>query len=202
VGGRVPHKLFNPDTFRRGLFNLRTRRFGRVAELLVQRLIQAAAARSLFHDLYDDAMQHRIEVKFCTVNSASEEPITLTNLLKAVEDAGHERAVPFSDWHNYIFDANVQQIKRVEFDVLYYGLFFSDVIVVFKMTSEQLKTQSEILASGRANQYVNIYFSDRQHKGNIGEGQFHINNQTLAIHLQHFHYLTISYADFIALLRS
>ncbi len=159
-------------------------------------------ARSLFHDLYDDALHHRIEVKFCTVNNESDEPVTMANLLRAVEDAGRERAVPFSNWRGYAFDANIQQIKRVEFDVLYYGLFFADVIVIFKLTSAQLKTQAEISAEGSGHDYVNISFSDRQHKGNIGEGQFHINNRTLDIHLTHFHYRTIPYADFLALLTS
>jgi hypothetical protein len=147
-------QVVDPHTFRRGLFNLRTRRFGRVAELLVQRLVQATAARSLFHDLYDDALHHRIEVKFSTVNSGSDEPITLANLLRAVEDAGRERAVPFSNWRAYTFDANIHQIKRAEFDVLYYGLFFEDSIVIFKMTSAELKTQAEITAAGTGVNFV------------------------------------------------
>ncbi|MGH7836790.1 MAG: hypothetical protein ACREQC_03070, partial [Candidatus Binataceae bacterium] len=137
----------DPEAFRRGLFNLRTRRFGLVAELLIKRLINAQAARSQFHDLYDDSQKHRIEVKFCTVNRESEEEITLANLLQAIQEAGEHRAVPFKDWKVYTFDANIQQVKRSEFDVPYYGLFFSDAIVIFKMKSDRIKTSEEILAA-------------------------------------------------------
>ena len=188
----------DPLMFRRGLFNMRTRRFGRVAELLVERLTNAAAARNQFHDLYDNKLNHRIEVKFCTVNAEHEERITIDNLLNVVEAAGKERAVQFGNWRSYRFDANIQQIKRSEFDILYYGLFFAEAIVMFKAASDQIKTQSEIVG-GRLDA-VPIFFSDKQHKGNVGEGQFHINQNTLEIHLNNFHYKTISYSDFLSLI--
>ncbi len=178
----------DPLVFRRGLFNLRTRRFGTAAELLIQKLLGAAKARSLFHDLYDDQENHRIEVKFSTVNTSSEAPITLENILSAIEQAGLERAVPFDNWRAFNFDCNIQQIKTVEFDILYYGLFFSDVIVIFKIDSATISIDRR------------IFFSNKQHKGNLGEGQFHINNNTLAHHLKTYHYKTITYADFLALL--
>lgn len=178
----------DPVIFRRGIFNLRTRRFGTAAELLIQKLLGAAKARSLFHDLYDDERNHRIEVKFSTVNSSSDAPISLTNLLSAIEQAGLERAVPFDHWRDYIFDCNIQQVKIAEFDILYYGLFFSDVIVIFKIVTDKIPVDR------------NIFFSNKQHKGNVGEGQFHINNNTLAHHLKTYHYKTITYADFLALL--
>ena len=171
----------DPVVFRRGLFNLRTRRFGTAAELLIQKLLGASKARSLFHDLYDDEKNHRIEVKFSTVNTSSDEPINIGNLLSAITQAGLERAVPFDDWRSYRFDCNIQQIKMVEFEILYYGLFFSDVIAIFKI-------DTAIIPKDR-----NIFFSNKQHKGNIGERQFHINNMTLDHHLKTYLYKIISY---------
>ena len=47
---------------------------------------------------------------------------------------------------------------------------------------------------------VGIYYSDFQHKGNIGEGQFHINRQTLQIHLDYYHHKTLSYEELYELL--
>ena len=178
----------DPDVFRRGIFNLRTRRFGTAAELLVQKLLGAAKGRSQFHDLYDDKMNHRIEVKFSTVNTSSDEPINLGNLLIAIEKAGLERAVPFASWKQFRFDCNIQQVKIAEFDILYYGLFFSDVITIFKIDTDQIPKDRL------------IFFSNKQHKGNVGEGQFHINNATLEHHLSHYHYKTITYLDFLSLL--
>ena len=178
----------DPEVFRRGIFNLRTRRFGTAAELLIQRLLGANKGRTQFHDLYDDRNSHRIEVKFSTVNTSSDEPINLANLLAAIEKAGLERAVPYSSWKNFKFDCNIQQVKIVEFDVLYYGLFFSDVIVIFRI-------DTDVIPNDRA-----IFFSNKQHKGNVGEGQFHINNTTLPHHLKTYLYKVIGYEDFLDLL--
>jgi hypothetical protein len=178
----------DPVVFQRGIFNLRTRRFGTAAELLIQKLLGAAKGRSQFHDLYDDQNNHRIEVKFSTVNTSSDEPITIKNLLSAIERAGLERAVPFSAWQQFKFDCNIQQVKTVEFDILCYGLFFSDKIVIFKI-------DTATIPKDRA-----ICFSDKQHKGNVGEGQFHINNVTLPHHLNTYLYKIISYQDFLELL--
>ncbi len=179
----------DPTVFRRGIFNLRTRRFGTAAELLIQKLLGAKKGQTQFHDLYDDEKNHRIEVKFSTVNTASDEPITLINILQAIEKAGLERAVPFSDWIKYKFDCNIQQVKTAEFDVLYYGLFFSDNIVIFKIDTASIPLDRKIL------------FSNKQHKGNIGEGQFHINNTTLEHHLRTYLYKVISYRSFLDLIQ-
>ena len=40
--------------------------------------------------------------------------------------------------YEYDFDCNIQQVKRLEFDVLYYGLFFADRIAIFKMHSSEI----------------------------------------------------------------
>ena len=61
------------DKLRNGIFALRTRRFGSVAECMVKRLLNCSQARSLFHDFYDDAKRHRIEVKFSVVQKKSEQ---------------------------------------------------------------------------------------------------------------------------------
>lgn len=178
----------DPEIFRRGIFNLRTRRFGTAAELLIQKLLGANKGRSQFHDLYDDEKSHRIEVKFSTVNTSSDEPINIKNLLTAIEKAGTERAVPYAGWQAYKFDCNIQQVKIAEFDILYYGLFFSDKIVIFKIDTDTIPNDRD------------IYFSNKQHKGNVGEGQFHINNTTLPHHLKNYLYKAIGYEDFLDLL--
>ena len=179
----------SPEIFQRGLFNLRTRRFGTAAELLIQKLIGAGKGRTQFHDLYDDAKNHRIEVKFSTVNTSSKEKITIINLLDAIEKAGLERAVSYANWQDFKFDSNIQQVKIAEFDLLYYGLFFADTIIIFRIERKQVPSDPQ------------IFFSGKQHKGNIGEGQFHINNRTLPHHLETYFYKQISYQDFLDLLQ-
>ena len=180
------------EKLRNGIFALRTRRFGSVAECMVKRLLNCSQARSLFHDLYDDAQHHRIEVKFSVVQKKSEQTVTEKTVLRCIEEATAEnRMVAFSDWQQHEFDCNIQQVKRTEFDVLYYGLFFSDCIKIFRIESRNIKENTR---GGR------IYYSDFQHKGNEGEGQFHINPNTFQIHLDHYHYKTLTYDELYKLL--
>lgn len=175
------------DTFREGIFSLHTRRFGTVAELIVKKLVKLGRAQSLFHDLYDDQMKRRVEVKFSRVRTTHETPIDELNVLRCIKEATSEqRMVPFAIWDQATFDCNIQQIKRSEFDVLYYGLFFADCVVMFHIDSSEI--------DGRIN------YSDKQHKGNVGEGQFHVNQKTLQIHLDNYLYQELPYEQLIAIL--
>ncbi|MEK6797883.1 MAG: hypothetical protein AABZ12_02840 [Planctomycetota bacterium] len=174
-------------TLRDGIFALHTRRFGTVAEVMIQRLIKCGKGRNLFHDLYDDAAKHRIEVKFSRVRKASETPINADTVLACIEEAtSANRLVSFASWKQIAFDCNIQQVKRPEFDVLYYGLFFSDCVTIFRINSGDIGQQ--------------IYYSDKQHKGNVGEGQFHINQDTIQIHLDRYLYQTLTYEKLLELL--
>ena len=180
------------EKLRNGIFALRTRRFGSVAECMIRRLRKYSKGKNVFHDLYDDNLNHRIEVKFSVVQKKAEIPVTEETLLQCIEEAiAENRMVAFSEWSQHKFDSNIQQVKRAEFEILYYGLFFSDCIKIFRIESQEIK---ENIEGGR------IYYSDKQHKGNIGEGQFHVNAQTLQIHLDNYLYKTLSYDDLYEIL--
>ncbi len=101
--------------------------------------------------------------------------------------------VAFSEWQKHEFDCNIQQVKRAKFDVLYYGLFFSDCIKIFRIESKDIKENRR----GGV-----IYYSDFQHLGNVGEGQFHVNKKTLQIHLDHYLHQTLTYDELHELLIS
>ena len=175
------------ETLREGIFGLNTRRFGTVAELLVMRLARLGKGRNLFHDLYDDIEKKRAEVKFSRVLKKHEHRITEGTVLRCIEEATSEqRMVAFASWQSTSFDCNIQQIKKAEFEVLYYGLFFSDEVLVFRIDSQTIGPQ--------------ILYSDKQHKGNVGEGQFHISDKTLQIHLDNYRYRNLSYDELLALL--
>ena len=55
---------------------------------------------------------------------------------------------------NSSFDCNIQQVKTKEFDVLYYGLFFEDIIHNYRIKSDLVKNIPG--------------YSDKQHRGNVG----------------------------------
>jgi len=121
------------------------------------------------------------------VRRVAETPITEETVLQCIEEATSEkRMVAFGEWQRVEFDCNIQQIKRTEFDVLYYGLFFSDCVKIFRIESREIGGQ--------------INYSDKQHKGNIGEGQFHINQDTLDVHLNRYLHATLSYDELLELL--
>lgn len=177
---------------RDGIFSLRTRRFGSVAEFMIKRMEKCGKSQNQFHDLYDDVKLRRIEVKFSVVQKKANTPISESTVLQCIEEAtSAERMIAFSEWEKYPFDCNIQQIKRVEFDVLYYGLFFSDCIQIFRIESGQIKEN---------NRGGKIHYSDFQHKGNEGEGQFHINSDTFRIHLNNYLYQTLTYDQLYTLL--
>jgi hypothetical protein len=67
------------NKFRDGIFALRTRRFGSVAECMVKRLRKYGKAKSLFHDLFDEEKKQRVEVKFSTVLKKAEKTVTEAN---------------------------------------------------------------------------------------------------------------------------
>ena len=170
-------------TLRDGIFALNTRRFGSVAEVMIQKLIHAAKAKSLFHDLYDDALKHRIEVKFSRVQIEFETKITAATVIECIKEAAvlSERMVPFSQWQSFKFDCNIQQIKLAEFDILFYGLFFKECVKIFRINQEEIANE--------------IRYSDKQHKGNKGEGQFHITRKMLNLHIQNHLYASLSYDE-------
>jgi hypothetical protein len=128
-----------------------------------------------------------VEVKFSTVRKKSDRAITEAAVLGCIQDElAANRQVNFSEWDRFDFDCNIQQIKRDQFEILYYGLFFHDVVLIFRIESDQI--------GGK------IYYSDKQHKGNEGEGQFHVNTKTLPIHIENYLYKKITYVELLSLL--
>lgn len=174
------------EELRNGLFALHKRRFGRVLELMIQRIVDLGKAKNIFHDLYDDLADQRVEVKFCRVLRCHEAPISEGTVLLAIEEAlGANRSVASHDV-GVEFDCNIQQIKKPEFDVSYYGLLFADRVEIFRIEPGQIDGS--------------IGYSNFQHKGNAGEGPFHITNANIATHRANHAYQTLTYEELLQLL--
>jgi hypothetical protein len=172
---------------RQAVFKMKTRRFGALAEILVQKMTGTKAPGSIFYDLYDEASKKRLEVKFSTVLRAHTTKVRFETLEQVLrESLDEDRAIHFSDWAQESWACNIQQVKPSEFDVLVYGLFFADKVVLFKCEAE------DVLAIEG--------YCEKQHKGNVGEGQFTVSSKTLAWHLKNALYKTLSYEDLAAIL--
>lgn len=179
------------DKLREAIFNINTRRFGTVCEAIVSKIAKFGASKNQFHDLYCDATQRRIEVKFSRVQNRAEIAIRADTVIHAIfAELDENRTIDFANWRAKEFDCNIQQVKCAEFDLLYYGLFFWDRLTIFKIAPDQIKADPS------------IYYSDKQHKGNVGEGQFHVNNRSLQHHLDNYLEHELTYPELLEILSS
>ena len=158
------------NTFREGIFALNTRRFGSVAEIMIKKLYSFEESRTVSYDLFDPDHNNRIEVKFSRATKDNSERINEKNVIDQCLYASNldNRSMCSDEVDLFSFDSNIQQVKTHFFDYLFYGLFFMDGIEIFGVSSEDI--------------YSLPGYSDFQHAGNAGEGQFHLNNNTLDYH--------------------
>ncbi len=171
------------EEFRDGIFSLNTRRFGKVAELMIQKIFKLNDSDNLAYDLKASSGE-KIEVKFSTVLKKCEKNITYDNLLESVIASNIDnRMLTFDMAKKTPFDCNIQQVKVKEFKKLYYGCFFEDKIMICKISANEIIKDHE------------IFYSDHQHRGNVGEGQFHISNKTLDKHLKKYLVMWMTYEE-------
>jgi hypothetical protein len=163
-----------PSKLRQLIFNLHTRKFGSVGEKLLEKLLQELGfvvdkAKSIHYDRQVNKKED--EFKCSRVLSKSTLNLNNGNIIEILERHDTERYVNLEDCENHEWDSNIQQIKKDCFDSLWYCLFFGDKVVVFKIDSNQISEDDK------------ISYSDKQHKGNVGEGQFHITNKNIKYHM-------------------
>ena len=157
-----------------------------MAEIMIKKLKGLGKSKNMFHDLFDTAGGKRIEVKFSRVGQNLDK-LTEHNLLECIlKEQGTDRRVKFADWQDHQFLCNIQQVKRSEFDGLFYGMFFDDCIKIFYIEPKDID--------------ASIGYGDRQHKGNVGEGQFHITEKNLQLHLDRHLVNTLGYQELLELL--
>lgn len=169
--------------FRRSIFSLSNKRFGTLAEIAVSKLLKFNPSNSIYHDLSDGV--ERVEVKFSRAVSHHKSKFNADTLLEELAKDPIDRAFSYDEWRETNFSCNIQHVKPTEFDVLIYGIFFSDRVLVFLLTPKDL--------SGP------VLSLSRQSLGNELEGQFSINARTLQHHLDKHYLLTLSYADLLTL---
>lgn len=133
------------------------------------------------YDAFDEKSQQRIEIG---VSRAFKSPDSCgcAFISPAQQEESVESLIVKSSCAvNEYFDCNIQQLKPDLFDYLYYALFFLDCIEIFGMS------RAELLALDR--------YCDIQHRGNKGEGQFHITGGNITFHRAHFLKKRISYKE-------
>ncbi|MBE7019498.1 MAG: hypothetical protein E7413_06455 [Ruminococcaceae bacterium] len=169
------------EQFINGIFSLGTN-FGELAQLMIKELEKFTPADGKYFDLLDSKNQ-KIEAKFSRAKKKLK-PLKKSNIIDlCLNSASDSRVLTEAEATNITFDCNIQQIKPSEFDILYYGIFFKDKIVIFK-------AQSDIVP--------NMPGYSIQHKGGT-EYQFHINKSNYAEHKKKYFHKELTYSQLLAL---
>lgn len=170
--------------FIEGIFLLSPRRFGTIAEIMIDRLFNLAPSNTLKYDRKNN--DERIEIKFSRALK-KEEKLQNNNLIAICKNSSiNNRMIRAEEASISLFDCNIQQIKPIEFDVLYYGIFFKDAIEIYRINSSNISLLKN--------------YSAKQHRGNEGEGQFHLNSSNIKEHRNKYLIKTLSYEQLYCLL--
>lgn len=171
---------------RDAIFSLHTRKFGNIVEKLVEKILEEFGF--LVEPSEDISYDRKIndlkdEIKGSRVLGKSVLKLDGDNIIELLLQNETNRFVNITDNTNVEWDCNIQQIKTKLFNNLWYVLFFSDCVAVFKINSEVILNDK------------NISYCNKQHRGNVGEGQFHVTNKNIKYHLDNFLVKKITYNE-------
>jgi hypothetical protein len=176
----------NELMIRDAIFSLHTRKFGNVVEKLVESILQefgfiVERPTDLSYDRTINKMKDEIKgsrvLGKCVLN------LEIENIIDSLLSHEKNRYVSLSESSENTWDCNIQQIKTKLFDTLWYVLFFGDCVAVFKITADEIVTDK------------NISYSNKQHRGNEGEGQFHVTEKNINYHLDNYLVKQITYTE-------
>ena len=160
----------NLEDFKQGIFRLPHKRFGTLCQIMINKLFSYSSPMNNYHDLFDNDKSHRIEIKFSIVREKWKCLLNEENIMECIQHSLEgTKVMHFKNHISNDFDCSMNHVKPAEFDRLYYGLFFEDQILIFTMKSSDINHK--------------IGYCDKQQKGGVGEGQFHISNKNIQYHL-------------------
>lgn len=163
--------------FQNGIFNMSTN-FGELAQLMIRELESFTPADNKYFDLLDNN-DKKIEVKFSRAKKKLT-PLKKSNIIEyCLKSALESKILDEIDATEATYDCNIQQIKPSEFDVLYYGIFFKDKIIIFRAESDKVAKMPGYSI---------------QHKGGT-EYQFHIKKTTYDFHKKNHFYKELTYPE-------
>lgn len=145
------------------------RTFGeKVGEYLIRKLIPELEDR--LDNSHDASLNgEKVEIKLSRALKKSSSASSVKELLTSRKDRG---LIKFDS--DFSFDCNIQQVKPDCFDHIVYGILFDDAIFVFKASKEDILYNK------------GLGYNDKQHRGNVGEGQFHLKRSNINFHIDNF----------------
>jgi hypothetical protein len=171
---------------RDAIFSLHTRKFGGVVEKLVETILEefgftVEKSKDLSYDRKINNLND--EIKGSRVLGKSVLNLENNNIIESLLQHETDRFVNVEDKLGIEWDCNIQQIKTKLFNTLWYVLFFGDCVAVFKISANEILKDK------------NISYSNKQHRGNEGEGQFHVTNKNIKYHLDNYLVKKITYNE-------
>lgn len=178
------------DRFRQGIFSLRTN-FGELAQLMLKKDMGFMSSDDNSYDL-KDGCGNRIEVKFSRAYK-KEIPINESNVIDICSNDSIMvyRSSEAEDKSSY-YDCNIQQLKPDCFDFLYYGVFFSDKIVIFCVPRSCFPNSIDDFNKNKKDARKKLPGYALQHKGGK-ECQFHIKRTTYKHHKDNYYVKEMTY---------
>jgi hypothetical protein len=172
------------ESFRDSVLNESApRRFGTIGEIIVENIksrekTPLCEAETIHYDRMSRD-EGKIEIKFSRAKYPTKR-ITRENLKSILVSP---KFVEYNNKYIIPWDCNIQQVKPREFNVLYYGVMFVDKIVIFRIDNSTIECDK------------NISYCNKQHKGNTGEGQFHIKSSNYQYHYDNYLYKEFSWQE-------
>ncbi len=171
---------------RDSIFSLNTRKFGTVNEMLVERIVEEFGL--IVEEPKDTSYDRKIdnskdEIKGSRVLKESKLKFSKENIIDCILNHESHRMIKLEDASKNTWDSNIQQIKTDLFSTLWYSLYFEDKVVLFKIKNNLIKEDKK------------INYSDKQHRKNVGEGQFHVSNKNINYHLDNYLVKIITYDE-------
>jgi hypothetical protein len=182
----VKKKYMEHIKLRDAIFSLHTRKFGGVVEKLVETILEefgftVEKSKDLSYDRKINNLDD--EIKGSRVLGKSVLNLENDNIIESLLQHETDRFVNLEDKLGTEWDCNIQQIKTKLFNTLWYVLFFGDCVAVFKISDNEILEDK------------NISYSNKQHRGNEGEGQFHVTNKNIKYHLDNYLVKKITYNE-------
>lgn len=172
--------------FKDKIFNLQTRKFGTVGELILEKVLIdhgfiVDKSKNISYDRLINNEQN--EIKCSRVLASSRLKIDINNIIDVIESYDSKININFENCEEHKWDCNIQQIKFECFETLWYGLFFDDKVAFFKVEKDKIIKDK------------NIAYSNKQHRGNKGEGQFHVTNKNIKHHIDNYLVISLTYDE-------
>ena len=175
------------------LLDLPPRTFGTVGEMILKKYLEnkgliVTKSDSIHYDKNVDG--ETTEDKASRIKKSQKFNSNCENLYEELLSYEKSRFLKESELNDFDWDCNIQQVKFKFFKNLYYMLFCDDKIFIFKITPEELKNDTKVA------------YSDKQHAGNVGEGQFHIKKNNFKHHKEKYLLETLTWVDLDKLLKN